>query len=1087
VSPHTRARLVEEVFLAALEAGPEGQEAALRERCGGDEGLRREVEELLGHHGGGTGMLDAPVVSLTGGGRDVFRDHPGLFPEGTMVGGHRVVRQIGAGGMGVVYLAEQDKPKRTVVVKIIRPLLATPMMLRRFERESETLGRLHHPGIAQVYEAGMAETPVGALPYIAMEYVDGEPLTAYVERRSLGVRERIELVAKVCEAVQHAHQRGVIHRDLKPGNILVEEGGTPKILDFGIARATAQDEHATTLLTDAGLLLGTLPYMSPEQVAGDPDAIDTRTDVYSLGVILYESLTGRLPYNLDSRSMLDAARIIREQSPARLSTANRTLRGEVEVIVGRALEKDRARRYQSAMALGDDLRRYLRGEPIEARRDSALYVLRKQLVRHHVAATAAGVVLVALIAFGVASAAQARTNRALARSERVARVAADQARIHADEESERLRKGLYFSRIGFAQSAYSIGDSETMRRLLEECPEDLRGWEWGYLSAQTDESVGVWQASDWRSGVSFSVLADQNAVAVTSGTGVVRVLDRTSGALRGEWASGMSLFSMIEPSGDGALSVEGDAWSSGAHVVRWRGVRDGSLRWERSVDVGVVGGLALESRVGRGAVFGGSGGEVMETSTGEVLSRLEGESLHCGAFNGDGSLVATGDGEGRVMLWESATGRRLRTLGGHRERVVSVVFSGDGRRVASASWDGTAAVWEVSGDPRPVSVVRVHRNKVWSVAFSADGEWLATGSTDATIAITEVETGRTVRVLQGSGQTVQGLSFDSTGSRLASYTGRGVVRWWEFPPRAQTAILSLGSMVTSVGVDGRGERVILGGSEGGAEVWDVAAWRLVSRLPAAQEQVWTAALRADGKRAYTGDWGGVVRAWDAESGELLRESRVSEGAIYRGAMSPDGARLAMSTQTGEVCVVDVERLEVELRIRAYEGMCTGVSWSPDGLRLASAGEGGVVKVWDARDGRLLREMATGERVVWTTLWTPRGGVLVGCEEGAVRMYNPDDGSLLRTFLGHRWAVFALAMHPGGERFASGSFDNHVKIWDLGTGEDVLTLQGHIGSVTGLAFDARGTWLLSGNQDRTVRLWGFPHGGDSSGNEKTPGR
>ena len=297
----------------------------------------------------------------------------GLLAPGAKFGRYTIVRPIGAGGMGAVYEATQESPRRSVALKVIRGTLSA-QLLRRFEHESQVLGRLQHPGIAQVYEAGSVTDDRGeVVPFFAMELIKGVPLTEYAAQKNLGTRERLELVARICDAVYHAHQKGVIHRDLKPGNILVDESGQPKILDFGVARATDSDIQQTTMQTDIGQLIGTVPYMSPEQVSGDPNDLDTRSDVYALGVIAYELLAGRLPYDLQKKMIHEAVRVIREEDPTRLSSINRTLRGDIETIVAKALEKDKQRRYQSAEALGSDIRRYLKDEPITARPASTWY------------------------------------------------------------------------------------------------------------------------------------------------------------------------------------------------------------------------------------------------------------------------------------------------------------------------------------------------------------------------------------------------------------------------------------------------------------------------------------------------------------------------------------------------------------------------------------------------------------------------------------------------------------------------------------------------------------------------------------------
>jgi tetratricopeptide (TPR) repeat protein/tRNA A-37 threonylcarbamoyl transferase component Bud32 len=421
---------VKDVCNRIRECEPQQREARLLELCRGDEDLRREVEKMLAQANGSAGILDAPVcekpgleltqTAAAGGGPSVR-----WLPE--TIGSYRVLRLVGEGGMGAVYEAQQDHPRRTVALKVIRPGLTSSVLLRRFSLESQALGRLQHPGIAQIYEAGTADTGFGPQPYFAMEFIRGEALREYADRRQLTTRQRLELVARICDAVEHAHQRGLIHRDLKPGNILVDEMGQPKILDFGVARLTDSDAQATRQ-TDLGQLVGTLAYMSPEQVLADPLELDTRSDVYALGVILYELLAKRLPYTI-SNKLHEAVRTIREEDPERLSSVSRTYRGDIETIVAKALEKDKARRYASAAALGEDIRRYLRDEPIEARPATTTYQLQKFARRHRALVGGVGAVFVVLVAGVVVSTWQAvrarRAERAAVEAQQTAQAVND--------------------------------------------------------------------------------------------------------------------------------------------------------------------------------------------------------------------------------------------------------------------------------------------------------------------------------------------------------------------------------------------------------------------------------------------------------------------------------------------------------------------------------------------------------------------------------------------------------------------------------------------------------------------------------------
>jgi len=391
VSEADRQSRVKQILDEAADLSQAERSRFLDEACQDDGELRQEVESLLKH-------LELPTD--TAGTIDSGSGPAGGIvdiPPPGKIGPYAIIDKIGEGGMGVVYKATQELPRRTVALKVIKPQMLTRHALERFNFETQVLGRLQHPGIAQIYEAGTTRSDFGEQPYFAMEYIRGTPLTEYVKLRKCTLPERLVLVQKIADAVHHAHTRGVVHRDLKPANILVTDEGQPKILDFGVARSIGSDLHESTSMTRIGQLVGTVPYMSPEQVGGESEEIDARSDIYSLGVVLYELLAGHLPYDLERRLVHEAVRVIREEEPETLSRISRVFRGDIETIVGKALAKERARRYQSASEFASDIDRYLHNQPISARPQSAWYQISKLARRHRMVAIGSIVAAVGIV------------------------------------------------------------------------------------------------------------------------------------------------------------------------------------------------------------------------------------------------------------------------------------------------------------------------------------------------------------------------------------------------------------------------------------------------------------------------------------------------------------------------------------------------------------------------------------------------------------------------------------------------------------------------------------------------------------------
>jgi len=446
---------VRTILEGALERPPDQRAAYLDDTCGNDQALRREVSELLAEDETTNPQLEFLDQSPTG---RIFGKRPAQSLVGEWVGDYRVRRVIGTGGMGTVFEAVQEEPRRVVALKVMGQGILSTAARRRFRYESEVLARLHHPGIAQVYGAGTHKTQAQvALPWFAMELVEGaRDLLSFANDEDLTLRQRVELMVTVCEAVHHGHQKGIIHRDLKPSNILVSAAGRPTIIDFGIARCTDTEGAAQTLHTKAGLVLGTLHYMSPEQVEGRTEDLDIRTDVYSLGVVGYQLLAGRLPYELADKTLPEATRLICEVDPKPIGAYDTALRGDPETIVGRAMAKERERRYASVADLGRDLENFLADRPILARPPSAIYQLRKFTRRNRALMTAVMLILVLIIGGVIAVGWQ--------------NIQIREAKAQADTEKVRAEKATSFLTqvISEANALDRRGPDFTVREALEE-------------------------------------------------------------------------------------------------------------------------------------------------------------------------------------------------------------------------------------------------------------------------------------------------------------------------------------------------------------------------------------------------------------------------------------------------------------------------------------------------------------------------------------------------------------------------------------------------------------------------------------------
>ncbi len=1102
--------------------------AYLDAACREDAELWRRVEALLAAHERADEVLGAaaeepgampmpeaplPVVSRTG------EYQPAAGRDLLIAGRYKLVEKIGEGGMGEVWVAKQSEPvKRKVALKLIKTGMDSRAVLGRFEQERQALAMMDHPNIARVLDGGI--TPSGQ-PFFVMELVNGLPLLKFCDEARLTPRERLELFVPICQAVQHAHQKGIVHRDLKPANILVtivDGKPVPKVIDFGIAKATGGKLTDESMSTQFGAVVGTLEYMSPEQAGFSGVDIDTRADIYSLGVILYELLTGLRP--IDAKRLKEAAltemmRIIREEEPSKPSTRlsmdeslpslaalrqteprrlMTMLRGELDWVVMKCLEKSRERRYETASALSRDIQRYLADLPVEARPPSAAYRLSKFLKRHRVPVLAAAVVLLSLLAgtagttFGLLRAEQRRIEALEQRdiANKASIDALEEKKVAENQKQLAVANGRK-AELKMAEGLISQGDALSLAgRFFEAHPLYIQAYD-KFAELQVPMAaaqVGLWSSYHQTAvpllnftvpseGVASVAIGPDGRTALTGGVaGALTIWDLTRGKMVRTFTghSGAVVSLAIAPDGRTALSGSWDKtlklWESatGKELRTFTGHSDAVT----SVAVAPDGLTVLSASFDRTL-------KQWDLASGKELRALKGHlgMVFAVAIAPDGRTALSGSADNTLKLWVLATGKELRTFTGHSSSVRSVAIAPDGRKALSGSLDNTLRLWDLASG-KELRIITGFSAGMWNcVALAPDGRTAIAGSRDSTLKRWDMGSGRELCTFTGHTQAIDNVAISPDGRAALSGNGIGELKLWDVSGGQGVHTLTGHSgEVSSVAIAPDGRTALSGSADKTLKLWDLATGKELRNFAGHSRRVLSVAIAPDGRTALSGSGDNTLKLWDLGSGKERRTFTGHSNRVNNVFIAPDG-RTALSASEDET--LKLWDLASGRELRTFTGQSDRpIAIAPD-WQTALTGSASSMVLWDLGSGTERRRV-NGLLAVRSVAIAPDGQTaLAGSLDKTLKVWDLASGKVPRILAGHSGAVTSVAIAPDGRTALSGSTDMTLRLWDLETGKELRTFTGHSGQVTSIAIAANGPIVLSGSEDKTLRLWDFTRG------------